>query len=158
MGEKYFYKLKMIDNEASYEDYEESFGIGLFSSMDKAEEVAKRYLSEVAGFKDYDVTYRIDEKKITGMLKEEACIVVYIVTGWNINDDLDEVDIIESDCFAHKDDAALWLDDMKQHNQRDEWYIAKHIVDKCEWTDGFVRFSDEEIEEMKKVAGVKSNG
>lgn len=53
------YNLIMIDEEFSYDNHIEAFNIGFFSSHGKAEKVAKRYLTEVEGFKDYNITYQL---------------------------------------------------------------------------------------------------
>ena len=53
------YNLVLIDSESSYDDHNEEFNIGFFSARSVAEKTAEKYLSEVKGFKDYRVTYRI---------------------------------------------------------------------------------------------------
>ena len=51
------YNLNMIDTESSSDEHIEVFNIGFFSSREKAEITAKRYLTNVNGFKDYNVAY-----------------------------------------------------------------------------------------------------
>ena len=53
------YGLTMYDMT---EEYQESFFIGIFSSFEKAEQVAKIMLKEVSGFKDYSCRYEISQK------------------------------------------------------------------------------------------------
>ena len=98
------YKLTFYDLELSYDDYKEGFVIGIFSSFSKAEQTAKYCLRNVEGFKGYPCDYQIEIKDIIGTadtnLKE-----VYIIEGWNVNENLNETDIIESDCFTDKKSA-----------------------------------------------------
>ena len=86
-GEQSLYKLIFCDNELSYEGYKEEFIIGIFSSLDKARETAEYYANHIDGFKDYDCSYRIVEKKIPD---KKTAGEVYIVFGWNENQDLKE--------------------------------------------------------------------
>lgn len=60
------YLLVLCDEELSYDNYREEFCIGIFSSREKAEMVAKYYLENVEGFKDYPCSYRIEEKNVLG--------------------------------------------------------------------------------------------
>ena len=64
---------------------------------------------------------------------------VYIIEGWNINSNLDEIDTVESECFIDKQSAENGLEVMKQKYSRCEWSLDKYIIDECQWTDGFVR-------------------
>ena len=137
MGEiavKVVYNLIMVD-----EDYHiEGFDIGYFSSYDKAEKTAKRYLTEVDGFKDYNVTYRIIEKSIIGC-SDSLPTVIFVISGWNENDEFDEIDVIESNCYVNKNDAEQELIEMQTIYCRKEWAIGREIIDKCSWQDGFIR-------------------
>ena len=132
------YKLTFYDLELSYNDYKEGFAIGIFSSFSKAVQTAKYCLENVEGFKDYPCDYQIEIKDIIGTadtnLKE-----VYIIEGWNINENLDETDIIESDCFTDKKSAECEFENMKQKYSRCEWALNKYAIDECEWTEGFDR-------------------
>ena len=132
------YKLTFYDLELSYDDYKEGFVIGIFSSFSKAEQTAKYCLRNVEGFKDYPCDYQIEIKDIIGTadtnLKE-----VYIIEGWNVNENLDETDIIESDCFTDKKSAECELENMKQKYSHCEWIINKHKINECQWTEGFDR-------------------
>ena len=40
-----------------------AFFIGLFESGEQAKKIARHYLSEVSGFRDYPCTYEVTEKK-----------------------------------------------------------------------------------------------
>lgn len=135
---KLLYNLEMIDKESSYDNHIEAFNIGFFSSHDKAEKTAKRYLTEVAGFKDYNVDYQIKEKHIIGGA-DSLSTDIFIIYGWNENDNLDEIDIIESNCYVNKSDAEQELNKLKVSYCRKEWCINKHIIDECSWQEGFVK-------------------
>ena len=131
------YNLNMIDMESSYDDHIEAFNIGFFSSRDKAEKTAKKYLTEVNGFKDYNVTYKITEKRVIGsdlMLSD-----LFVVYGWNENNELDEIDVIESSCYTIKQEAEQKLNELKSSCYRKEWCIDKYIIDECNWQEGFVK-------------------
>ena len=132
------YKLTFYDLELSYNDYKEGFAIGTFSSSEKAEQTAEYYIRNVNGFKDYPCEYKIEVKNIVGVA-DENLKEIYIIDGWNVNENLDETDIIESDCFTDKKSAECELENMKQKYSRCEWTLNKYAIDECEWTDGFVR-------------------
>ena len=133
----YVYLLEMIDRSVSYGAHTESFMIGLFSSRGKAEQVAARYLREVPGFRDYDVTYAIREKRVIGDADRAAPL--FLVCGWNVNDALDETDILESDCFALREDAEAALTHLRSAYVRAEWSLDGYTLDACLWQEGFAR-------------------
>ena len=132
------YELVFYDLELSHDDYKESFMIGIFSSLKTAEQTAEYYIRNVNGFKDYPCEYKIEVKNIVGVA-DENLKEIYIIDGWNVNENLDETDIIESDCFTDKKSAECELENMKQKYSRCEWALNKYTIDECEWTDGFVR-------------------
>lgn len=132
------YNLIMIDEEFSYDSHIEAFNIGFFSSHDKAEETAKRYLTEVEGFKDYNITYQIVEKCVFDGT-DSLSTSIFIVYGWNENDYYDEVDVIESDCYVNQGEAEQEFNKLKASYCRKEWCIDKYIIDQCSWQEGFVK-------------------
>lgn len=132
------YKLTFYDLGLSYDDYKEGFLIGIFSSFKKAEQTAEYYIRNVEGFKDYPCDYQIKVKNIIGTV-DENLKQVYIIQGWNINSNLDEIDIIESNCFTDRKSAEKELEAMKQKYSRCEWILDKYAIDECKWTEGFVR-------------------
>ena len=74
-----------------------TFNIGFFSSYEKAEAAAQKYMTEVRGFCSGDFLYRISEKNLsdsTGKIMPESISIVY---GWNDEND-DDPEMIESDC------------------------------------------------------------
>ena len=138
MGTLYY--LQMFDEEASYENYRQAFGIGLFSSRQLAEDTAKRYLAKVTGFKDYPVTYQIEEKRVPGAGGDLPSFV-FLVSGWNENDDLDEIDVIESDCYRTEKEAERALEALKSACPRQHWCINRWTIDQCNWQEGFDRYT-----------------
>ena len=126
------YKLLMIDNK-----YDEVFNIGFFSSKAKAEKIAKEYLTQIKGFKDYDIRFHIEAKKLIGFNDEPTTI--WIASGWNSDENFNETDVIESNCFINKNDAIQALNEMKEIHNQTEWDISEYTIDKAEWQDGFVR-------------------
>ncbi|MDE7300415.1 MAG: hypothetical protein K2N94_16585 [Lachnospiraceae bacterium] len=144
-GEKpvreFLYRLILGDDELAYENYREEFDIGVFSSREKAERIAAHYLKHVEGFKDYKCSYRIVEKKLFAGENDigEPCDEVYMVYGWNENENGDEVEIVESECFADEFAAKQAMAVMKEKYVRSEWSFCRYRVDEWKWTDGFVR-------------------
>ncbi|MDE5770778.1 MAG: hypothetical protein K2I06_03965 [Ruminococcus sp.] len=136
------YFLILTDTELSYDNYSEDFAIGFFDSMDKAEKTAEYYLNNVTGFCKFPCTYRIIEKNLIG--SEKNLKGIYIVQGWNINENLDEVDIIESQCFASECDALSELEIMKEKYPRDEWAFNYWTIGETEWKEGFCRWCNGE--------------
>ena len=119
------------------EDYEDGFHIGLFTTQEEAESVAARYTKEVPGFKDYDCISRVFAFSVIG--GEDHTKQVYRFLGWNINEDLDEVDILISSCFADRNKAEKALLLAKERTPREEWALNCHTIAQCDWAEGFVR-------------------
>ena len=90
------------------------------------------------GFKDYNVIYQITEKCIIGHT-DSFSQDIFIVYGWNENDELDAIDVIESDCYVNKNEAEQKLTELKASCNRKEWCIDKYIIDECKWQEGFVK-------------------
>ncbi|MBD5081215.1 MAG: hypothetical protein HDT44_05560 [Ruminococcaceae bacterium] len=133
------YNLNMIDKESSYDDHVEAFNIGFFSSRDKAEKIAKRYLTEVNGFKDYNVTYQITDKGVIDSTDSLILSDLFVIYGWDKNDELDEINVIESNCYVLKQEAEQKLNELRSSYLREEWCIDKYIIDECNWQNGFVK-------------------
>ena len=121
------YNLTMKDNELG-----EQFNIGVFSSREKAEEIARYYLRNICGFCEYNCGYTITEKNVNGD-KKPAC--VYMAYGWNGY----EENIIESDCFTTEPLARRMLAELRVQYRREEWGVGCYKIDECKWQDGFVR-------------------
>ncbi len=132
------YLLTIIDPERSHDSYEEAFSIGLFSSREEAEAVAAEMLAHVPGFCDYPCTYRITEKEVSGPegndLRE-----VFLVLGWNTDRDLNEIDLVESNCFPSLTQANAALAELQAQYRRADWTIQRWTVGKADWQEGFVR-------------------
>lgn len=131
------FKLVFYDMSLSYENYKEGFMIGLFSTFAKANQTAKHYQRNVQGFSDYPCDYLISPKNVIGII--DNIQKVFMVEGWNVNENLDEIDIVESDCFTDENTAKQELLEMKQNNDRSEWTLNSYTIDECLWKDGFVR-------------------
>lgn len=132
------YQLTIIDPERSHDSYEEAFSIGLFSSREEAEAVAAEMLAHVPGFCDYPCTYRITEKEVSGPACKELQ-EVFLVLGWNTDRDLDEIDLVESDCFPSQTEAEAALAELQAQYRRSDWTIQRWTVGQADWQEGFVR-------------------
>lgn len=133
------YSLILTDTELSYDNHSEDFFIGIFAERQQAEETAHYYLQNVAGFDEYTCTYRIVPKEIKDNTVDSIPLSVWIVQGWNVNDEWDEVDIVESDCFLTKNHAEDEMRIMKKSVSRTEWNIDRWTVGECNWREGFAR-------------------
>lgn len=136
------YMLILTDEELSYENYSEDFYIGLFETEKQAEETAQYYLENIKGFCDFPCTYHIVKKEVFDNFNSRRPDFVWIVQGWNINENFDEIDIIESSCFLTEEQANLELQILKKKYQRTEWTLNRSKIGALEWHDGFVRMVD----------------
>ena len=66
---------------------------------------------------------------------------VWIVQRWNTNQNLDEIDMIESNCYLTEERANLELELMKREYPRQEWALEQWRIGKLNWQDGFERIS-----------------
>jgi hypothetical protein len=64
---------------------------------------------------------------------------VFMVHGWDMNENMDEIDIVESSCFVSEAHANAELDRMKIVQPRDEWIINRWRIDETHWQEGFER-------------------
>lgn len=112
-----------------------TFNIGFFSSYEKAEAAAHKYLNEVSGFCEGDFLYHISEKELLDGTGGAMPKCIFIVYGWNDEND-DDLRIIESDCFASENEAREKLEKMKGEYNRTNWCIDRYAVDECCWQEG----------------------
>ena len=119
------------------EEYEEGFHIGLFLTREEAEAVAEHYEKEVPGFKDYDCISRVFVFPVIGGTEQTKQVHRFI--GWNTNENLDEIDILISSCFADREEAEKALLMAKERMPREEWALNCHTIGQCDWAEGFVR-------------------
>lgn len=133
------YLLVLTDPELSYEGYSEDFEIGIFLTEQQAQETAQYYLQNIRGFCDFPCTYRIVKKEIADNFNNSIPEAIWIVQGWNINENFDEIDIVESACFLTKKHAKEELQRMQKRYRRTEWALEKSIIGDLQWRDGFVR-------------------
>lgn len=136
------YLLILTDTELSYDNYSEDFNIGMFETEKEAEETARYYLEHIKGFCDFPCTYRIEKKEVFDNFDHIVPDVIWIVQGWNINENLDEIDIIESPCFLTNERADAELQIMKNQYRRTEWTVSRWEIGKLKWLDGFVRMEN----------------
>lgn len=129
------YQLIITDKELSYNDYKEEFNIGFFKSKEEATEIAQYYIKNIEGFKDYPCKYRIIEKQIIGNLKK----TIWMIQGYDFNENEDEINIIESQCYSNKEQAEKDLENYKKQYNRQNWYISNWIVEKKYNEEGFSR-------------------
>lgn len=125
------FELTFTDNEVG-----EEFKIGCFSSREKAEQTAQYYLKNVEGFCEYDCSYTIAEKPVTGGTKPSS--VIWYVWG-SCDDDSDDESFVVSDYYSTEALARRRLAEMKSEYPFDVWDVCRCEIDKCEWTDGFFR-------------------
>ena len=104
---KAVYELVMHDPELSGENYTEDFMIGIFRTRTMAEETAAYYLQHVRGFCEYPCTCSITEKEIMDA-QDEIPDEIFMVQGWDTNENMDERDRNRSDPHG-RDHKKIWL-------------------------------------------------
>lgn len=132
------YQLIIHDAELSREDYSEDFMIGFFRTRSLAEQTAVRYLWSVRGFCEYPCTYSILEKVIADAQTAEP-EEVFLVQGWDVDENLDEIHVIESPCFLSEAEAYAELERMRSTQPRAEWVVNRWRIDETHWQAGFER-------------------
>lgn len=132
------YELVIHDPELSSDNYAEDFLIGFFRTRSKAEQTAAYYLKNVKGFCDYPCTYSILEKAIMDAQAAEPD-EVFLVQGWDTDENLNEIDIIESPCFVSETQAKTELERLRNTQPRAEWVINRWKIDQVHWQEGFER-------------------
>lgn len=133
------YSLVFVDLELCYDNYEEAFFIGVFESEQEAKDIAKFYLTSVPGFCEYSCNYRIKEKELNQDFDSAGQKNIWIASGWNVNKNGDEIDIIEGKCYSSKKKAVMNLKEMKSSQQRMEWSLDRYKVGELLWREGFAR-------------------
>lgn len=117
--------------------YRDGFHIGLFRTYDEAKSVENHYRQEITGFRDYECDAEISEVPVIGDAMDVVC--VYRYTGWNVNEEFDEVDIVDSDCYTDYAQAEKDYHEAQATLQREEWALNRHVIGQCDWKEGFVR-------------------
>lgn len=120
-----------------WNDKEEGFFIGLFKTEEQAQKIARHYLSEVSGFRDYPCTYEITGKEVSGTIAPSR--QVYMIWGWDEDAEGNDVGIWSSRCYAEHQEAQRALEEAKQRLNKQEWSLDTYRVGQCHWTEGFVR-------------------
>ena len=103
-----------------------------------AEETAVHYLRHVRGFCEYPCTCSITEKEIMDA-QDEIPDEVFVVQGWDTNENMDEINIVESSCFVSEAHANAELERTKIAQPRAEWIINRWRIDETHWQEGFER-------------------
>lgn len=132
------YELIIHDPALSNENHSEDFMIGLFRTRSKAEQTAAFYLQNIKGFCDYPCTYSIFEKAIVDAQTTEPD-VVFMIQGWDTDENQDEINVIESPCFVSEAEARAELERMKSAQPRAEWVVNRWQIDEAHWQEGFER-------------------
>lgn len=121
-------------------DYREQFGIGVFRTWEEAMSVEQRYRREVPGFRDYACESEIKPISVIGTGSGDR---VYRFVDWNVNEDFDEVDILESDFYWDVEQADAAFQKMQKSNPREDMALERWVIGRCYWEDGFVRVACE---------------
>ena len=121
--------------------YRDGFHIGFFRNYDEAKMVEIVYRKEVPGFKDYPCDAEITEVPIIGPTNGNLDSV-YRYVGWNINEDYDEIDIIESHCYTDRVQAESDYKKTQLQFPREEWALDLYRIGDRHWQEGFARETD----------------
>ena len=133
------YLLILTDTEKSDDEYSEDFYIGFYETAAQAAEVAEYYLNNVTGFCDFPCTYRIIPKKVAGEFKNKSSNQIFFIQGYDLNENLDEINIIEDQCYITQAQAEAELELLKNKYKRTEWTISCWTIGQNEWQEGFCR-------------------
>ena len=136
------YSLILTDPECSYDNYSQDFLIGIYETKKQAEETALFYLENVKGFCQFFCTYHIVEKEVVDNFDHIMPDSVWFVQGWNCNENMDEIDIVESPCFLSEERAKSELQMMQKQYQRREWAVSCYKIGESHLRDGFARIED----------------
>ncbi len=114
----------------------ERYGIGIFRTRELAVQTAQRYLHKVKGFRDYYCEYTVRETELVG---DPATEFVHTWSGWNVDEDENEVDILNGPVYEYAAAAEAALASARKEHDRQEWSLNRWQIGKCEWTEGFER-------------------
>ena len=62
-----------------------------------------------------------------------------MIQGWDTDENLDEINIIESPCFVSEAQANAELKRLKSAQPRAEWVVNRWEIDRADWQEGFER-------------------
>lgn len=110
--------------------------IGIFRSRQEALDTARRYLREVPGFRDY---YCEQQIAVVPLFGGEAADAVWSYCGWNTDEDLNELDILDGAFYTTEQAARTAMEAAQKAHSREEWVCSRWVLGRCEWTEGFVR-------------------
>lgn len=103
------YSLTITDNEQSYGSFSEDFRIGIFRTEEKAIQTALYYLANVKGFCDFNCDYHVEKIRTIDITDDKIPNKI-----WNINENFDEIDIIESPYMLTEERAKMECQAMKK--------------------------------------------
>lgn len=112
------------------------YGVGLFRSQQEADNAASHYLNNVPGFRDYYCEAEVTRLTVVGSCDTD---VVYRYVGWNVDENGDEVDVMESRCYAKREQALPDFELAQQDHPRQEWSLDPWKIGSLCWTEGFIR-------------------
>ncbi len=138
-GEHPLFHLILTCPDNAYGGDSDDFCIGVFATYKQAEETAFAYLRQVNGFCNHPCSYRIISKRIRPHTPTAPPGRIWMVQGWNRNEQGDETDVIESDAFLTEAAAQDELTLLRQQHSREEWIIDAWTIGRCAWAEGFER-------------------
>ena len=64
---------------------------------------------------------------------------MFMIQGWDTDENQDEINVIESPCFVSEAEAKAEHERMKSAQPRAEWVINRWEIDQAHWQEGFER-------------------
>jgi hypothetical protein len=138
------YELNFYTNPG--EIYREKFFIGLFFTREEAENTKKYYRTSVAGFHEYPCEAEIKEITVIG---DGEYSEVFHFTGWNEDENGNEIDIFYSDYYVSKMQAQTLYKKTQKTIHRTEWAFNRTPIGKHYWEEGFFRYDPKTYEITK---------
>lgn len=114
----------------------EGYGIGLFRTEDEAEHAIRHYLYHVPGFRDYYCEAEVTRLSVAGLGESDT---VYRYVGWNVDENGDETDVVESCCYTQRWEAQQAMELAGTETTRQEWSLDPYRIGSLLWAEGFDR-------------------
>ena len=114
----------------------EGYGIGLFRTEDEAEHAIRHYLYHVPGFRDYYCEAEVTRLSVAGLGESDT---VYRYVGWNVDENGDETDVVESRCYTQRWEAQQAMELAGTETTRQEWSLDPYRIGSLLWAEGFDR-------------------
>ncbi|MBQ3149664.1 MAG: hypothetical protein IJB86_00295 [Clostridia bacterium] len=119
------------DNDDSYKV------IGIFSSLQKANETVNFYQKEVEGFCLFPSGFSIIPVPVLGSGSDNSVTDLFLITSWKPKDGTEE-DIRAEAVFCVKNQAAKYRLRYKLCHPFRKCIVDKYIRDCPEWREGFI--------------------